>query len=134
MYDRFQTPPELARIGRLIERNRAGIGDPSGKDCASFEAINDQLIPDIRALSAKGVRVDVLFPIVAYAFYHVRRNDISSTLLDEQMTARRCLVNAAADLPNVRIFALTTIPQLLATSGISARWGMYTTPPSCAGL
>ena len=112
MYTRFQTPPELARIGRMIERNRAGIGDSSGKSCESFEAINDQLIPDIRALSAKGVKVDVMFPIVAYAFYHVRRNDISSTLLDEQMTARRCLVNAVADLPDVRIFALDDEPEV----------------------
>lgn len=106
MYAGFQQPTEMSRINRLIERNRAGIAAASGRTCDSYRSINEQLVPDLKALSARGVKVDVLFPIVSYAFYHVRRNDISPTLLDEQMIARRCLVEAAADLPHVRIFAL----------------------------
>ncbi|MGB3797996.1 MAG: hypothetical protein WA957_17060 [Alteraurantiacibacter sp.] len=117
MYNRFQSPPELARIGRLVARNRTGINDSSGRDCDSFPAINDQLIPDIQALSGRGVDVDILFPIVSYAFYHVRRNDISPTLLDEQMIARRCLVNAVGDVENVRLFALDADPAVAGDLG-----------------
>ena len=110
MYAGFQSPSEMARIGRLIERNRAGILASSGRDCDSFHAINDQLVPDVKTLSTKGVKVDILFPIVSYAFYYVRRNDISPALLDEQMIARRCLVDAVGDLPHVRVFALDDEP------------------------
>ncbi|MWV27569.1 TonB-dependent receptor [Aurantiacibacter rhizosphaerae] len=110
MYARFQSPPELSRIKRMVERNRTGITQSSGKTCDSFTALNEQLIPDLQKLSARGAQVDILFPIVSYAFYYVRRNDISPTLLDEQMVARRCLVNAVADLPNVSIFALDNDP------------------------
>lgn len=110
MYDGFQRPSEMARIERLINRNRTKIGASSGRDCGSFHAINDQLVPDIAALSAKGVKVDILFPVVSYAFYYVRQNDISPTLLDEQMIARRCLVNAVGDFPGARVFALDSDP------------------------
>lgn len=110
MYDGFQRPSEMAKIGRMVERYREGVGDSSGRDCDSYHAINDQLVPDLKALSARGVKVDILVPIESYAFYYVRRNDISKTLLDEMMTARRCLVNAAGDLPHVRIFAFDADP------------------------
>ncbi|MEZ5680502.1 MAG: hypothetical protein R3E14_04320 [Erythrobacter sp.] len=112
MYTRFQSPDEMARIERLIARNREGIGAASGRDCGTFRAINEQLIPDVRAFSDRGVKVDILFPIVSFAFYHVRRNDISPTLLDEQMIARRCLVEAVGELPHVRVFALDDEPEV----------------------
>ena len=66
----------------------------------------------MQALSDRGVQIDILIPIASYAFYYVRRNDISPTLLDEQMVARRCLVGAAAHLPNVRIFAFDDDPSI----------------------
>ncbi len=112
MNTEFQSSSEMARIERMIERSRTGIGAASGRDCASFRAINEQLVPDVKALAARGVQVDILFPIVSYAFYYVRQNDISPTLLDEQMTARRCLVDAVGDLANVRIFALDDEPDV----------------------
>ncbi|MBX7483362.1 hypothetical protein [Qipengyuania qiaonensis] len=110
MYEGFQHPSEMTKIARLVERHRTEIGASSGRDCASFHAINDQLVPDVRALSDRGVKVDIMIPIASYAFYYVRRNDISPTLLDEQMIARRCLVNAVGDLPHVNIFAFDDDP------------------------
>ena len=110
MYVKFQRPSEIAKLGRMIERNRKDIDAKSGKDCHSFRSVNEQLIPDVRSLSERGVRVDILFPIESYAFYYVRQNDISPTLLDEQMIARRCLVNAVSDLSGVRVFALDGDP------------------------
>ena len=117
MYERFQRPAEMADIERVVERYRPEIGAPSGRDCDSFHAINEQLIPSLRALSGRGVKVDVMVPIWSYAFYYVRRNDISPTLLDEQMIARRCLVNAAADLPHVSIFAFDEDPAVAGDLG-----------------
>lgn len=110
MYERFQSPEEMAKIESTVERYRSQIGRSSGKDCESFHAINDQLVPDLKALSEKGVKVDVMIPIFSYAFYYVRRDDISPTVLDEMMIARRCLVNAASDLPNVSIYAFDDDP------------------------
>ncbi|MEN7536751.1 hypothetical protein ABDJ38_06160 [Aurantiacibacter sp. DGU5] len=112
MYASFQRPEEMARIQREVERHRAQIGASSGRDCASFQAINEQLVPNLKALSDKGVKVDVMIPISSYAFYYVRRNDISPTLLDEMMVARRCLVNAASDIPHVSIFAFDDDPAI----------------------
>ena len=110
MYDRFQQPGEMARIGRMIERNRTKVMRASGKNCDSFPAINEQLVPNVKALSARGVKVDILVPIESFAFYFVRRNDISPTLLDDLMIARRCLVSALDDVPNARIFAFDADP------------------------
>ena len=112
MYRSFQRPSEMAKIERVVQRHRTDIGSSSGRDCDDFHAINDQLLPDLRALSRRGVQVDIMVPIASYAFYYVRRNDISPTLLDEQMVARRCLVNAAGELPHVRIFAFDDDPAI----------------------
>ena len=110
MYENFQRPEEMAKIERVVERYRSQIGRSSGRACDSFGAINEQLVPDLKALSDKGVKVDVMIPIFSYAFYYVRRDDISDTLLDEMMVARRCLVEAASDLPNVSIYAFDDDP------------------------
>lgn len=110
MYDGFQSSTEMEKIGQSVERYRPGIGASSGRTCDSYPAINNQLIPDLESLSARGVKVDILIPISSYAFYYVRQNDISSTLLDEMMVARRCLVTGAGDLENVRIFAFDDDP------------------------
>ncbi|MDE0588563.1 hypothetical protein OU789_01330 [Halocynthiibacter sp. C4] len=112
MYDNFQTPAEMEKIERLVELYQAGIGASSGRDCESFQAINEQLVPSVRTLSERGVKVDILVPINSYAFYYVRRHDISATLLDEMMVARRCLVNAASDIPNVSIYAFDDDPAI----------------------
>lgn len=112
MYDGFQQPSQMAEITRVIERGRGRVGALSGRNCDSFHAINDQLIPRLRSFAKRGVRVDILVPVASYAFYYVRQNDISPTLLDEQLVARRCLVNAAADLSNVRIFAFDDDPAI----------------------
>lgn len=112
MYDGFQKPGEMAKIGQAVERYQPRIGASSGRDCDSYPAINDQLIPDLKALSAKGVKVDIMIPIWSYAFYYIRQNDISSTLLDELMVARRCLVNASSDIANVRVFAFDDDPEI----------------------
>ncbi|QFS83113.1 hypothetical protein FIU97_09765 [Roseivivax sp. THAF40] len=110
MYENFQRMSEMEDIGRKVDGYRAEIGSSSGKTCDHFPAINDQLLPDLRAFSARGVKVDVMIPVSSFAFYYVRRHDISPTLLDEMMVARRCLVNAASDLPNIRIFAFDADP------------------------
>ncbi|WP_336961467.1 hypothetical protein [Sphingobium aquiterrae] len=111
-YRRFQRPSQMARLQRLIDQRRATIGASSGKTCASFGAIHEQLLPNLRAFSARGVKVDILMPVISYADYYARQTDIGPTMLDEQMIARRCLVLAVAHLPGIRVFALDGNPEI----------------------
>ena len=117
MYERFQRPEEMASIEKTVARYRPQIGKSSGRDCASYHAINDQLVPNLKTLSDRGVKVDIMVPIFSYAFYYVRRDDISPTLLDEMMIARRCLVAATSDLPQVSIYAFDDDPAVAGDLG-----------------
>lgn len=116
-YRRFQTPSQMAHITRLIEQYRNTIAADSGRTCASYSAINKQLLPNLRLFSARGVKVDILMPITSYAVYYVRQTDIGPTLLDDQLTSRRCLVEAVDALPHIRVFALDHDPRVAGDLG-----------------
>lgn len=111
-YRHFQRPSQMAKLQQMVDRGRATIGASSGKTCASFGAINEQLLPNLRAFAARGVKIDILMPVNSYADYYARQTQIGPTMLDEQMTARRCLVLAASHLPGIRIFALDGNPAI----------------------
>lgn len=112
MYREFQTDEKMSTISQLVNRYQANVGASSMKTCDSFGAIKDQLTPDLRALSQRGIKVDILIPVTSYAFYFARQTDISPTILDESMIARRCLVHGSMDLKNVRIFAFDSDPTI----------------------
>lgn len=116
-YRQFQQDAQMAMLARLVETYRPTIGAPSGKTCADFRAVGEQLVPRVRAFAAEGVKMDILIPIVSYASYYTNISETSVTRLDEEMIARRCLVEAVGDLPNVRVFAFDDDPSIAGDLG-----------------
>ena len=96
---------------------RPVIDASSGRTCASFNAVDEQLVPRIRKFAERGVKIDVVIPILSYANYYFRMSDISPTMLDEVLTSRRCLVSALNGLANVRVFAFDQDPKIAGDLG-----------------
>jgi hypothetical protein len=111
-YDTFQKPSRMAELRALIKEYRSVIDNPSGRSCASFNAVDEQLVPRIRRFAKKGVKIDVVMPILSYVSYYFNMSAISPTLLDEVLISRRCLVEAVDGLPNVRVFAFDDDPAI----------------------
>jgi hypothetical protein len=108
----FHTKDKMHDLTRLIARYKPTIGALSNRSCDSFTAIQNQLAPSLRDISEWGIAVDILIPVVSYAYYYARQTDISPTVLDEALIARRCLVQAVKGLKNVRIHALDADPKI----------------------
>ena len=110
-YRRFQTVESMNGLRTEIEKYRNDTNVPSMRSCADFDAVNDQLIPFAKALSAKHIALDIFFPPYSLAFYYdwiatpSRRALLGSALLNDQLRVRRCLVEALAGMQGVRIFA-----------------------------
>ena len=111
LYSRFQTPEQMLRLRDAIERYRAEVTTPSTLTCADLDAVNRQLLPFVRALSAKGVEIDLFFPPYSYAAYYdwlatpLRRAIVGADFLEDQLLLRRCLVDAVAAVQGARVFA-----------------------------
>lgn len=116
-YRSFQMPAQMAELQAVIEEYRSVVDAPSGRTCASFSAVNEQLVPRIRKFVEKGVQVDVIIPILSYANYYFRMSDISATLLDEVLLSRRCFVQSIDTLRNVRVFAWDDDPRIAGDLG-----------------
>jgi hypothetical protein len=108
LYSRFQTPQEMERLRKAIERHRAEVATPSQLDCANLDAVNRQLLPFVRELSARGIQVDLFFPPYSYVVYYdwlatpERRVLVGPAFLEDQLLMRRCLVDAASVVPHTR--------------------------------
>ena len=111
LYSRFQTPQEMERLREAIERHRAEVATPSQLDCANLDAVNRQLLPFVRELSARGIQVDLFFPPYSYVVYYdwlatpERRMLVGPAFLEDQLLMRRCVVEAASVVPHTRVFA-----------------------------
>ena len=101
-----------------IERHRAEVATPSQLDCANLDAVNRQLLPFVRELSARGIRVDLFFPPYSYVVYYdwlatpERRMVVGPAFLEDQLLMRRCLVDAASVVPHTRVFAFDDLEWL----------------------
>ncbi|HEY1629867.1 MAG TPA: hypothetical protein VGF56_01030 [Rhizomicrobium sp.] len=106
----FQTPGEMRGLARLVDQYRATVDEPTANTCADFHAIDDQLVPYARELSKRGVALDIFIPPYAAIFPFEwqtgqRRGELGKAILNNQLAARRCLVEAVDGLPGVRVFA-----------------------------
>ncbi len=113
----FHQPARMAELDRLVEEFRPVIDAPSGRTCRDFGAVNEQLVPRVRAFSQKGVKIDILMPILSYVKYYHNVSNISPTILDEVLTSRKCLVDAIDGLPNVRVFGFDDDPAIAGDLG-----------------
>lgn len=118
-YAMLHEPAAIADLMDYVSRNKASIDTPSRLTCESMNAITDNLVPFVRALSARGGEVDVLMPLYAWILYYWtvdpdRRGLSRPSLLNDQLKMRNCIVRALDGLPGVRIFAFDDVPGLAA--------------------
>ena len=118
-YDFLHTPAAIAEFTGFVSRNKSSIDTPSELSCGSMNAIGDDLVPFVTALSARGAEVDILMPVYAWILYYWtidpdRRGLSRPSLLNDQLKMRNCVVQALDGLPGVRIFAFDDVPGLAA--------------------
>lgn len=114
-YERAQSPEQAALHQAAIDRQRPNIDRPARFTCKDLDAINDNLVPFARALSARGVEMDLWFPIYSTQVYYEWLDDplhlqtIGPSFLNDQLQMRQCLVEALDGIPHVRVFAFNDL-------------------------
>jgi hypothetical protein len=126
-YERSQSEESQADLRAYIARRKASIDTPSKLTCETMDAIGEDLAPFVRALSARGVEIDVVLPAYSWVLYYRTegpdpRGLSRPSLLNDLLQMRRCLVQALGDLPHVRIFAFDNVP------GLASDWNNYFDP------
>lgn len=115
MYRDYQSPAGHRRALATLQASSGWIADEPA--CESFATLNDQLLPSLRHLSARGVSVDLVIP--AYSLVFFRHRMTPAGLMEPGGSAagmlafRRCLTLASAALPDVRIWALDLDRQMI---------------------
>jgi hypothetical protein len=108
-FQAFQTAATMRDLARKVARVRKDIDQPSPRGCADFPAIGEQLAPYAKALSQRHVALDIFIPPYAQIAPYdwktiVWRGELRDAILNDQITIRRCLVQAVGALPGVRVF------------------------------
>jgi hypothetical protein len=116
-YDLMHASGTTADLIAFVARNKSTIDTPSSLTCASMDAIGEDLTPFVRALSARGAEVDVIFPVYSWMMYYwTHGTDIRGlsrpSLLNDLLLMRTCVVRALDGLPHVNIFAFDDVPEL----------------------
>jgi hypothetical protein len=106
----------LAQLSRAVEASRGWVTTGPKIDCTDLPALDDIVMPFVRRMAARGVSVDLLVPPYSLAFY----SDWSFNFPDKNvfrekgdvwassMALRRCTIEAAQGIPNVRLHLLDT--------------------------
>jgi hypothetical protein len=126
-YQRSQSEESQGDLLAYIARRKTSIDTPSKLTCQTMDAIGADLAPFVRALSARGVEIDVVLPPYSWLLYYRPeepdpRGLSRPSLLSDLLQMRRCLVQALGDLPHVRIFAFDNVP------GLASDWKNYFDP------
>jgi hypothetical protein len=110
-YAASRTPATRASWRAVIDRHRWEVDRPGSRRCSDFPAFEKQLIPAVRKMSERGIRVDILLPpyspLMYYAFMdQARALPINGhSVLEDQLLLRRCAVTETANLPMVAVWA-----------------------------
>lgn len=108
---KFQNIAYMRSIRDRIGRHRPTIAQTSDIACAGMPALSS-LIGQVRALTSKGARVDILIPPYALASYYDWAGDPTlrkaggATLLSDQLAMRRCAVLGVASIPNAHVYSI----------------------------
>jgi hypothetical protein len=110
-YRSFQQPQVMKTLAAAIEAHKKDVALPSGKSCADFNTIADQLVPFAKNLSQRHSALDLYFPPMSLSLYYawadlpkqLRAN--KETFTADYLTFQRCLVKAVAGIEGVRIFS-----------------------------
>lgn len=104
-YTSFQTGASMHAITSLIASHHEAVARPWRAPCSRYPALNSQLVPALRRLSARQVRVDLVFPAFSAAAYYAGAFRGTGPSLPEQLNLRRCTVLAVSRLPGVSVWA-----------------------------
>ena len=103
----------FAAMARSVAAQRSAIDTPSRLACADLATLNAQLLPFAQNLAQRGIALDIIIPPYNPVYYYVNTARLGPSGLNDQLTLRRCLVNALAGFPGVRIFAFDNEPWTL---------------------
>lgn len=110
-YQKFQTRQTMEGLASAIRLHRGDIDHPTQHTCADFDALSSQLVPFAKQASRRAIQLDILIPTFSTAYYYWWLDNLGAlaltgpSMMNDQLLLRRCLVDAVADLPNVRVFA-----------------------------
>jgi hypothetical protein len=118
-YDLLHSSSAIAEFTGYVSQNKRSIDTPSKLSCGTMNALNEDLVPFVNALSTRGAEVDILMPVYAWILYYWTvdadgRGLSRRSLLNDQLKLRSCVVEALDGLPGVRIFAFDDVPGLAA--------------------
>lgn len=108
----FQTRESMQALKkRLVEARGQLAAQPYTRDCGGQVGVNQVLVPFLREMSARGVRIDVVFTLTSRAVYgQILEDPVGARLFPPDMFGgesmlRRCLVLTAGALPHVTFHA-----------------------------
>ena len=110
-YERFQSTSSLKRLQEKIGSTIPQVEMVLTPNCGRFPMVTQHLVEFAESLQRKGVELDIIIPPYSLAIYRTWsfRRDIVARMaepfLETQLDLRRCLVNAVANMPMVRVFA-----------------------------
>jgi hypothetical protein len=110
-YRGFQQPQVMKALAAAIEGHKQDVDVSSGKSCADFNTIADELVPFAKKLSQNNTALDFYVPPMSLGLYYawadqpkqVRGN--RETFTSDYLAFQSCLVKALAGIEGVRIFS-----------------------------
>ncbi len=104
-YLSFQNSKSMQGVANLVRRGRLQVAAPWRVSCDHYTSINEQLMPELIALSRQRVHVDLVFPAYSVAAYYQTAFRGNGPSLPDTLNMRRCIVAATARLANVTVWA-----------------------------
>lgn len=107
----WHSAERTAEIRQVLESYRTTLAVTDLTRCSQLSTISDQLIPSLKALSAKNNRIDILFPPYSPLMYlpvgktRNRVDALGPGFFFNHMLLRRCVVEMTSAIPNVFIWA-----------------------------
>lgn len=110
-YLSYQSVRNMDELSKIIDRTRGELAAQSAtKNCDDYPGLIDQLEPFAHELSKRGIRLDIMMPILSHAYYgdwlNTFRHDARfEAFFARDLAFRDCLVNRVSNLPMVKVHA-----------------------------
>ena len=110
-----QRPGDVAQLAAMAKASRSWVASAPAVDCGDVQVLRETLVPFLRRMTARGVKVDLLLPPYSLALYaewslnyrgrwFPGRGSVYANL----MALKRCTVLAADGVPDVKVHAFDT--------------------------
>lgn len=108
-------PSYLAKIRRFVASARGRATAGAALPCSTMPSLRT-IVPFVRRMASRGVKVDLLAPPLSLAVYSewtVSWTPFTAPPFASVMALQRCAVQLTAGLPNVRFDSVDTDPQIV---------------------